>query len=190
ESPAVAAWPDGSFVIVFQSADTQQPAYNYDIGIRARLFNQDGGPHTSSANPLGVDFLVNAHLEGRHTDPVVTTRVVNGQKSFVVAWMKLEGGNFDVEARVFDADGNPLAVPAYDCDGNPITPGDEFCVPYTAPGDARHAAHDQAHPSIASDATGDFIIVYDDDAAAGPDTYQKGIRARLYGADAQALATP
>jgi cysteine-rich repeat protein len=190
EAPAVAAWPDGSFVIVFQTADTQQPAYNYDFGIRARLFNEDGGPHTSTANPLGFDFLANAHLEGKHTNPVVTARVVGGQKSFVVSWMKLEAGNLDVEARVFDGDGNALPVQGYDCAGNQINPGDEFCVPFVAPMDLRHADHDQAHPSIASDAAGNFVIVYDDDSTSGPDKFQKGIRARMFGPDAMPLATP
>ena len=190
EAPAVAAWPDGSFVVVFETADTQQPAYNFDFGIRARLFNEDGGPHTSAANPLGFDFLANAHLEGKHTNPVVTTRVVGGQKSFVVSWMKLEGGNLDVEARVFDGDGNPMPVAGFDCGGDPINAGDEFCVPAVAPGDVRHSDHDQAHPSIASDAAGNFIIVYDDDSTSGPDKFQKGIRARMFGPDAQPLATP
>src|SRR5262249_53325195 len=91
---------------------------------------------------------------------------------------------------VFDGDGNPLPVPAFDCAGRPVAPGAEFCVPFTDGGDVRHAVRDQAHPSIASDAQGGFIIVYDDDSGAGPDSLQKGIRARLYGPDAQAVATP
>jgi cysteine-rich repeat protein len=177
DAPAVAAFADGSFVVVFQSADVAQPAFNLGVGLRARIFDPDGGPHTTASHPLGGDFLVNADLSGDHTAPSVAARP---DGTFVVVWQRYLGGLLDVEARLFDHDGNALAVPGEDCAARGLPAGCEFAVPWSTAADMSHLALDQARPRVATAADGGFVVVYEDTSGVGPDVFNKGVRARLF----------
>jgi len=88
-SPAVAALPDGGFVVAF----VDNSAVNDDI--RVRIFNADG-------TPRGNDFIATTlfPLESQ-TAPDVTV-LTNG--NFIVTWNLLSPGN-DVHAQIFDSNG-------------------------------------------------------------------------------------
>jgi hypothetical protein len=58
-SPNIARFPDGRFIVLYQSSDTA----GNGIDIRARIFNSDG-------TPTGSDFLVNQTTAGDQTAPV------------------------------------------------------------------------------------------------------------------------
>lgn len=82
-SPRVAAFPDGSFVVVWQSAEQDGSG----DGVYGQLFSGTG-------QKIGQEFLINDTVEGNQVDPVVT---VVGPNDFEVAWTS--GG--DIFARHF-----------------------------------------------------------------------------------------
>jgi hypothetical protein len=88
----------------------------------------------ASGSPLGGDFLVTA----TRAQPRVAM-AANGR--FVVAWYVVAGGGSDVAAQPFDADGTP-AGPAIVV--NTYTVGDQLL------------------PDVASDAAGNFVVVWED----------------------------
>jgi len=102
QDPVVTALPDGRFVAVWES-------YNHDLQdqsgthISARIFNPDGTPSTA-------EFQVNTHTDFWQTKPAIATLDTGG---FVITWMHdFVGGNvnYDIYARVYDANGQPLAA--------------------------------------------------------------------------------
>ncbi|MGY4329402.1 VCBS repeat-containing protein [Bradyrhizobium sp. LB7.2] len=82
-SPRVAAFPDGSFVVVWQSAEQDGSG----DGVYGQLFSGTG-------QKIGKEFLINDTVGGNQVDPVVT---VAGPNDFEVAWTS--GG--DIFARHF-----------------------------------------------------------------------------------------
>jgi Ca2+-binding RTX toxin-like protein len=100
QDPVVTALPDGRFVAVWES-------YNHDLQdqsgthISARIFNPDGTPSTG-------EFQVNTHTDFWQTKPAIATLDTGG---FVITWMHdFQGGNvnYDIFARVYGANGQPL----------------------------------------------------------------------------------
>jgi phosphoheptose isomerase len=97
-----------------------------------------GQRYASSGARLGAEFQVNTYTLSRQTFPAVG---VDGDGDFVVAWTSLgqDGSNYGVFARRFNSSGTPLAA--------------EF--------QANVFATDiQLQPVVASDADGDFVIVW------------------------------
>lgn len=88
--PAVRALPDGRFFVSWLSDDTND--------IRGRLFSIDG-------SPIGDDFLVNATVGNIESDAAVTA-LRDGR--YVVAWTTFDGADYDIAARLFEADGTPV----------------------------------------------------------------------------------
>jgi len=121
DSPAVAAAPDGTFVVVW---------HDYYYGpqtIRGHIFASDG-------SALGSPFLV-SNQGYDLADPEVG---MDGGGGFVVAWSRYG----DIAARRFDSAGTAL--------------GSRLSV-------NTYTTGDQGRPSIAVEADGDFLVVWDRD---------------------------
>jgi Ca2+-binding RTX toxin-like protein len=100
QDPVVTALPDGRFVAVWESFNhaLQDQSGSH---LSARIFNADGTPSTA-------EFQVNTHTDFWQTKPQIATLSTGG---FVITWMHdFVGGNvnYDIFARVYGANGQPL----------------------------------------------------------------------------------
>lgn len=94
-NPAIASFENGGFIAVWES-DGQDSS---DEGIYAQRFDSEG-------NKVGNEFRVNLETTNGEGRPSVSTFSDGG---FVVAWRDvLPASHAWIEARVFDADGNPV----------------------------------------------------------------------------------
>lgn len=101
-------------------------------GVFLRRFASDG-------KPLGGDLQVNTYTTGNQSSPAVA---MNPDGHFVIAWSSFgqDGAASGIYAQRFDPQGNAL--------------GGEFRVNTFTGGD-------EAYPSVAMDADGDFIVTWD-----------------------------
>jgi hypothetical protein len=158
-SPAVAAAPDGRFVVVWSSVDAGTGPGRDHAGIFGRRFDAGGVA-------LADEFQVNTAEDAEEIQPAVAR---DAQGSFVVAWANDCSAPScpDVLARRFDAGGAAL--------------GGDFVV-------NTYTTGTQNYPAVAADSLGAFMVAWtsDQDPAAGPDGSEGGVFARLY--DAAGLA--
>ena len=141
--PTVAALPDGGFAIAWMSGGGS----SYQV--KAQLCDASG-------NPVGGEFTVNTSPTGGFAEPSIAALAGGG---FVVTWAAAANGDTDiygVQARIFDASGNPAS--------------DEFLVNSRIPGE-------QSQPVVTALPDGGFVIAYVD----GLHGY--GIRAQQYAAN-------
>jgi hypothetical protein len=144
---------DGSFVAVWQS-DGSDSGDTYGQSVQARLFDRRG-------LPLGDQFQVNVDTAFDQAYPSIASQ---GEGGFVVVWEN--GGwsspwGWNIRARRFDSAGTPL--------------GGEFQVNTETTGWHRY-------PSVASDAAGEFVVVWEDyDVSVERPT----IRGRTFSADGE-----
>jgi len=96
-APAVATFADGSFIVVWGTSDPTQDGMGY--AIKAQRFDAAG-------NKIGTESLVNALSEG---DQAIAQVAVLPSGGYVVTWTT-QGTQTHVDARVFDAAGNPLGT--------------------------------------------------------------------------------
>ncbi|HKC25760.1 MAG TPA: dockerin type I repeat-containing protein, partial [Thermoanaerobaculia bacterium] len=148
--PAVAASSSGDFVVVWMSggsASTDVSSYS----IQARRYASDGAP-------LGNQFQVNTYTTNKQFHPAVA---VDGEGSFTVVWASTGSADSDTS-------GDSIHLQRYASDGTPL--GGEFRVnTFTTGG--------QGAPSVASDAAGDFVIVWD---SADQDGNGRGVFGQRY----------
>jgi hypothetical protein len=129
-SVGLAHAPDGSFVAAFLSTQ-----------------NGDGGDvmakrYAAAGTPIGAEFVVNSTSFGTQGYPDIA---MDAQGNFVVAWWNFAGDGSDraVNGRRFRADGTPRG-------------GDFLVNTYTT----GRQAPDIAASTIASDAAGNFVVVW------------------------------
>ncbi|HWM95212.1 MAG TPA: hypothetical protein VN493_30945 [Thermoanaerobaculia bacterium] len=157
--PAVAAIPNGNFVIVWQS-DGSNGTDQSATSIQAQRFNASG-------TPLGSEFQVNTHTPGSQMLP--TAAAESG--GFVVAWQSsVSASNQDsnIRARRFDESGNPL--------------GDDFQVNTFMTGS-------QSSPDLVIGTANDFFVVWKSGELLlpGPDGAHSSIQGRRYDASGTPL---
>ncbi|MEE8526204.1 MAG: hypothetical protein V3T72_19880 [Thermoanaerobaculia bacterium] len=104
--PAVAAAPDGRFLVVWETSLSDGPDTS-QASIRGQLYDSDGAA-------VGGELQVNSHAPRSQGNPTVAAGPEGG---FVVAW---EDAERSIRARVLAADASPL--------------GDDFQVNTTADG--------------------------------------------------------
>ena len=92
--PAVAAVPDGSFMVVW-TGDTFPLQRDDQEDVYGRLYD-------SAGNPRGGEFRLNETLPGTQSEPRVA---VNSAGEFMVVW---DDSGKGAQARLFGADGSPL----------------------------------------------------------------------------------
>jgi len=178
--PDLAVAADGSFVVVWQSADQDGDR----AGIFAQRFDRNGAP-------VGAEFQVNVTTTGNQSVPSVA---MDASGRFTIAWASTPGDSnaADVMARRFSADGAPETdefVIGGAADGRQQTPAvamapDGRSVMVWADGlstdvnilaqryDATGAAlgspvlvntttaGNQSAPSVAMDAAGNFVVAW------------------------------
>ena len=95
-SPAIASFPDGSFVVVWMSYNQDGSEY----GIFGALFDKDG-------NKVVPDFRCNTYTTGSQTNPAVETL---SSEKFVVVWnsKNQDGDSWGIYGQMFMRDGTPV----------------------------------------------------------------------------------
>ena len=158
-APAVAVDPGGSFVVVWWSSGND--AGGDLLSVRARRFRPDGTPKDPR------DFQVSTYSTFNLNLPAVAADAAG---NFVVAWQSAgslgsDDDGYSIQARRFSAAGAPLDAA-------------EFQVnTYT---------YDwQIRPSVAADARGDFVVVWDSWEGDGSGY---GVAARRYATDGTPLS--
>ena len=100
--PSITALSGGGFVVTWASGDGQDDPSS--SGIKARIFDADG-------TAIGDEFLINSVTENAQSRPSITALADGG---FVVTWESGDGqedtSQSSIKARIFDAEGNPVAV--------------------------------------------------------------------------------
>src|SRR4051812_8571661 len=114
DSPSVAALANGNFVAVWEdnAGGTNDAKY--------RIFHADG-------RPLTGELPLNTSLAGQQGQPAVAA-LTDGR--FVVAWRDNAGGDYDIKAHIYNANGTSA--------------GSEFRV------NNLYTANDQQEPAIAA----------------------------------------
>ena len=135
QAPSIALDAGGNFVITWESALLTK-INGGDFDIYARRYNANG-------RPAGVAFQVNTATAGTQSAPSVA---LDAEGDFVITWHSdvQDNGDFDIYARRYNADGSDAGAGIEDL-VNTVTTGD------------------QATPSIAMDADGDFVITWHSD---------------------------
>ena len=152
-SDAANLGPAGDFVVTWTSYDY---GGGYDYDAVGRRFSTTGVP-------LGEEFSISANPAEDQFGPRVAS---NAAGHFVVTWTTGEPGTppavgWDVRARRFDSSGTPL--------------GDDIVV-------NQYTAGRQTYPSVALDAAGAFVVVWNSFPEIGPPTPgQDGDGAGIFG---------
>lgn len=140
--PRVARDAAGDSVVVWSSFDQASGTSSWDVV--AQRYNAAG-------QPQGGEILVNTFTTGFQNHPSVA---MDAAGDFVVAWQSYNQASgtskYDIFARQFNAAGAPVQA-------------NEFLV------NTADTANNQASPSVAMDATGDFVVAWNSvgQAAAG-----------------------
>ena len=155
DSPAIATDADGNFVVVWQS--------NGSSGGDTSSRSVQGQRYSAAGAPLGAQFQVNSYTTGSQLDPAIATDA-NGD--FVVVWRSSgsSGGdtsNSSVQGQRYSAAGVPQ--------------GAQFQV-------NSYTTSYQRFPAIASDADGDFVVVWDSNGSSGSDTLLASVQGQRYSA--------
>jgi hypothetical protein len=158
-APAVAMSPDGRFFVAWQSNGEDGSGW----GIYGRSYAAGGG------SPSGEIAVNQTTAGGQHSPGVAFLAGAGTAGGFAVVWQS-EGqdgtgsGASGILARIFNPSGNPLSAE----------------IPVNAPMTGSHG-----HPRIASDPSGNFVVVWEDVTGAG-----STVLARRFTAVGAALSTP
>ena len=159
--PAVASDAQGGFVVAWSSYGSA----GNDIfvsSIQARR-------HNASGTPLGPEFQVNSYTIGGQAFPAVAS---DPQGNFVVVWQS-SGSNGP------DASAYGILGQRFDASGAPV--GSEFQV-------NTYTTNDQRYPAIASDALGNFVVVWESLGSSAGDTSSYSVHARRFDADGMPIS--
>jgi len=203
-SPVIAVDPNGDFVVVWNSLDQDLSGY----GVFGQRFNAAG-------DTLGGEFPVNTYTTGQQSNPSVTwlasgdfivvwtgddavsSRGVFGQR--YASSGSPAGGEFQVNTETLGSQDYPDV--AADANGNFVVvwggeDGDDrgiFGQRFDSAGDTvggefpinAHTTGVQQHPSVASDARGNFAVVWTD--RSGQDGDVRGVFGRRFDASGNPL---
>ncbi|GAB5522099.1 MAG: hypothetical protein RhofKO_43500 [Rhodothermales bacterium] len=158
-NPAVAMNASGTYVIVWESNGSDGTDTD-GRSIQAQHYNADGTVNIG-------EFQVNTYTNGDQGEPAVA---IDDDGSFVVVWHS--GGSSGT-----DTDHRSIQAQRYNADGT--VNGGEFQVNTETHGQ-------QMHPSVAMDADGDFVVVWQSTDGNGADTDGAGIKGQRYDANGTA----
>lgn len=187
EQSSVEIFPDGSFVVVWQSSleTTAGDPLDSSAKIYARVFNRDGSPKTG-------EFLV--HSTNLYASQVSPDVAILNNDQFVVTYASNHSGNqYDIYYSIFTQVGAPIVTEKL---ANTLTDGNQddvsiasngngkFVITWASSGDpnkvdiyARNfdasgpngveeivnqiTAASQVNPDVAMNADGDYVVVWD-----------------------------
>jgi hypothetical protein len=157
---SVAADPAGDFVVVWQSLGSSGGDTS-DLSIQGQRF-------TSAGSVVGNQFQVNTYTTNAQYRPSVTAQASG---AFVVVWAGYGSpGDSDLGVR----------GQRYDSSGNAV--GSEFQV-------NTYTTSPQRSPSIAAQATGDFVVVWDSEGSFGGDTDSYSVQGQFYDSSGSAVGS-
>lgn len=159
-TPAIAASALGGFVVVWTS-ETSGGSDAYGTSIQGQRFD-------SAGNSAGAQFQVNSYTSGDQLDPAVSA---DADGNFVVVWQSYGSSGGDtsyssVQGQRFESTGAPQ--------------GAQFQV-------NTYTTLTQYTPRVASDADGNFVVVWSSGGSAGTDNASYSVQARRFLADGSAL---
>jgi len=161
ERPSVAADADGSFVVVWKSDGS--------AGSDSSGSSVQGQRYDASGNALGSEFQVNTYTTGSQRDSSVAA---DGDGGFVVVWESNGSAGSD-------SSGLSIQGQRYDASGSPV--GSQFQI-------NTWVIKNQADPSVAVDADGDFVVAWS--SYAGYSVFEEfHVRGRRYDASGNALGS-
>ena len=151
--PAVGVHDEGNFVVVWRSYGSWGSNSSHS-SIQGRIFLSNG-------LPAGPEDQVNTFTTSAQDSPAVA---VDTDGDFVVVWTSF----------VSDADEWNIRGQRYGSNGFPA--GGEFQV-------NTHTVDYQLHPAVATDADGDFVVVWQSVGSGEDDSLGYSIQGQLYGSD-------
>jgi len=154
--PSVASDAEGDFVVVWEGSSASDP----NGGIR-------GQRYTSMGSTAGSEFQVNSYTTNTQYTPAVAAEA-NGD--FVVVWMSSGSSGTDPFGRSIQGQ-------RYASSGTAI--GSQFQV-------NSYTTSDQSLPAVASDADGDFVVVWQSNGSSGSDTSFYSIQGQRYASNGTA----
>ena len=155
QRPAVAVEPQGGFVVVWESIGSYGSDTEFNYSIQAQRYD-------SSGTPVGGQFQVNSYTTGTQGYPAVA---VEPQGNFVVVWDSEGSSGSDTNAN------DSVQAQRYDSSGAPV--GGEFQV-------NSYTTFHQNRPSVAVEAQGNFVVVWDSDGSDGTDNSASSIQGQRY----------
>ena len=149
----------GNFVVVWESYGSYGTD-NSKWSIQAQRY-YDG-------TPVGGQFQVNSYTTSYQYDPAVAS---DSRGNFVVVWNSL--GSYGT-----DTVGCSIQAQLYDATGAPV--GGQFQV-------NSYTTGIQTAPTVAADAEGNFVVVWQSNASDGTDTWGTSIQAQFHDASGTAV---
>jgi hypothetical protein len=157
-APAVAAEPDGDFVVVWTSFGSPGDASYH--GVRAQRYASDG-------STVGAEFLVNSYTTGNQFAPAVAAAP---DGDLAVVWTS--HGSPGDDASFFSIQGQ-----RYASDGSTV--GAQFQV-------NSHTTNWQFAPALAAEADGDFVVAWAN-YSSGDDASGDSVQGQRYDSDGSTL---
>ena len=160
DKAAIAAAPDGRFVVVWESRGSS--------GSDTELMSIQGQRFAADATALGDQFQVNSYTIGQQLLPAVA---VSPTGAFVTVWQSTGSSGTDssetsVLGQRFGAAGTPL--------------GGEFQV-------NAYTTGEQLLPAVAVNVDGDFLVTWQSDTSPGDDSSSSSIQGQRYSASGTPL---
>ena len=154
-APSVASLAEGGFVVAWHSDGSSGSDYSFK--------SIQGQRYAAGGNPSGGEFQINTYTSSYQQFPSVAS---DAEGDFVVAWQSFgsSGGDtssYSVQGQRYAAGGAPL--------------GGQFQV-------NAYTTNNQIAPSVASDADGDFVVVWESTGSSGSDTSVASVQGQRYAA--------
>ena len=158
--PSVASDAEGDFVVVWHS--------NGSSGGDTSLYSVQGQRYAAGGTLLGGQFQINTYTTNNQQYPSVAS---DAEGNFVVVWESTGSSGGDTSSR--SVQGQRYAA------GGALLGGQFQVNTYTT--------SNQTYPSVASDADGDFVVVWRSDGSSGSDTSSTSVQGQRYAAGGAAL---
>jgi uncharacterized protein with GYD domain len=157
--PSVAVDADGDFVVVWVGLGSGGLPASLDV---------HGQRYASDGSVAGGEFQINTYTTNDQFLPRVA---LDAAGDFVVVWTSngspgTDSSSFSIQGRRFSSSGASV--------------GGQFQVNV-------YTTDSQASSAVASDAVGDFVVVWHGDGSAGTDTSDASVHARRYASDGTAV---
>ena len=163
DRPAVAMDADGDFVVIWESTGSSGTDTDVD-SIQGQRFNASGVAQ-------GSPFQVNTYTTNAQQNPAVA---MDADGDFVVVWQSVGSSGTDT-------DGNSIQGQRYNASG--VAQGSQFQV-------NTYTTSQQRFPDVATDADGDFVVVWQSNGSSGTDTNSYSIHGLRYNASGVAQGSP
>jgi hypothetical protein len=160
--PSVAMDADGDFVVVWESYGSGGTDIS-DRSIQGQRYNAAG-------SAVGSEFQINTYTTNDQRDPSVA---IDADGDFVVVWMSQGSGGTDT-------DGFSVQGQRYTAAGTAV--GGEFQI-------NTYTTLQQRTPSVAMDADGDFVVVWETGASGGTDSTGYSVQGQRYNAAGSAVGS-